>query len=107
MKLASKKFPEGLITGILPASFAKDAKTSRTINSAMSSATARSNMSSMTKKNFDREDVEKLNQYLEEILMPNDAASRLSRASKSSRLTTAASVSSVKTLASIHEKPFK
>jgi hypothetical protein len=92
----------------LPASFAvKDPKTSRTISSAMTSVTSRSNASTITKKNFDRDDVEKLNQYLEESLMPNDACSRLSRNSKSGRGTTAYSVSSAKSLASIHEKPFK
>lgn len=109
MKLASKKFPEGLITGILPASYgqssSRDPKTNRSVVSAISNGSVMSNMSSATKKSFERDDIEKLNQYLDENLIPNE--SRQSRAGKSSRSTNAGSVSSVKTLTSIHEKPWK
>lgn len=110
LKLASKKFPEGLITGVLPLSYglssAKDVKSTRSIASAISNGSVMSNLSSISKKTFDRYDIEKLNQYLDENLMPNDQTSRLSRA-KSSRNSTVGSVSSVKTLTSIHEKPWK
>jgi len=69
--LASKKFPEGLIVGVLPSSYGtlsiKDSKsTTRSVASAISNGSM-----------------------------------------KSSRQSTAASVSSVKTLTSIHEKPFR
>lgn len=111
MKLASKKFSEGLITGILPTYYgapsSKDVKTTRSIASAFSSGSLMSNVSSATKKTFDRDDIEKLNQCLDGNLITNDPTSRLSRGVKSSRNSTAASVSSVKTLTSIHEKPWK
>ena len=63
-------------------------------------------MSSASKKTFDRDDIEKLNHYLDENLMP-DPTSRLSRNTKSSRVSNAASTTSTKTLTSIHEKPWK
>lgn len=115
MKLAAKKFPEGLITGQLPVWYekSKDSKSSRFANTGMSNLTGRSGMSGMsgmstaTKKNFDREDVENLNYYLDEILMP--ASHRLASSRGSTRVSnaTAASSQSVKTLTSIHERPFR
>ena len=114
MKLASKKFPEGLITGILPSSYVppKDQKSQRLANSAMSSVSSRTNYSagtSTTKKNFDRDDVENLNHYLDELLMPPSNRLASSRGGSSTRASnvTAASNASVRTLTSIHEKPFK
>lgn len=109
LKLASKKFPEGLIVGVLPSSFGtpsvKDSKsTTRSVASAISNGSIMSNISSLSKKTFDRDDIEKLNSYLDNSLMPNERG-RLT--AKSSRQSTAASVSSVKTLTSIHEKPFR
>lgn len=110
--MASKKFPEGLIVGVLPSSYGtlsiKDSKsTTRSVASAISNGSMMSNISTLSKKTFDRDDIEKLNSYLDNSLMPNDQMSRMSRAAKSSRQSTAASVSSVKTLTSIHEKPFR
>lgn len=113
MKLASKRFPEGLTTGILPASYASkpEPKSQRIANSAMSSVTSRTNYTSgtnTTKKNFDRDDVENLNHYLDEILMP--ASNRLALSSRGSTRASnfsATSNASVKTLTSIHERPFK
>lgn len=109
MKLAAKKFPEGLITGILPAFYGQKeskAQTQRSMHSAMSGMTNRTNMSTATKKNFEREDVESLNHYLDEILMP--ASNRLSSSRGSTRASnaTVGSNASIKTLTSIHEKPF-
>lgn len=107
LKLASKKFPEGLIAGVLPAHFSlptpKDSKSSR----AMSSVSNTSYMSSASKKAFDREDIEKLNGYLENDLVTNNPTSRFSRNSKSSRISNAESSASNRTLTSIHEKPWK
>lgn len=88
----------------------KDLKTNRSTLSAMSSVSNASNFSTATKKTFDRDDVEKLNHYLDENLMPNDPTSRLSRNNKSSRgsnISNATSIASTKTLSSIHEKPWK
>jgi hypothetical protein len=82
------------------------------MSSASSVTSNSSNISNVSKKTFDRDDIEKLNYYLDENLMANDSTSRYSRAStnKSSRSTTvsnANSVASNRTVASIHEKPWK
>lgn len=111
MKLAIKKFPEGLITGVLPASFnTKDSKSTRRMDSAdsrLSYFSLGSNRSTLLKNNFDRDDVERLNFYLDEILMPS--ASRLASSRNSTRNSnvTTGSMTSVRTLNSIHEKPFR
>ena len=110
MKFASKKFPEGLVAGILPKSYGQKDLKGRQTQSTMSLNTNRSNisnMSSASKKNFDRDDVENLNHYLDEILMP--ASNRLSSSRGSTRASNAtnASLASQRTLTSIHEKPFK
>ena len=112
MKYASKKFPEGLITGVLPAIYAadktKDAKTSRTNPSSFMNSLP--NLNKSLKNSFDKDDIEKLNHYMEESLMSSDLTSRLSRNTKTSRAsvtTKASSLASVKTLSSIHEKPWK
>jgi centrosomal protein CEP41 len=116
LRLASKKFPDGLITGTLPAYFAlptpKDQKTGRSISSSVlnsSNASNITNRSYATKRTFDREDIEKLNQHLDENLMPSDSLSRMSRNTKSSRNSTISNVSlaSNKTATSIHDKPWK
>lgn len=123
LKLAFKKFPEGLITGIVPDFYSlptpkpSDTRSSgRALVSAMSNATNMSSMSTATKRTFDRDDVEKLSQYLDENLMPHDPATRLSRntrtgmqtADQSSRYSTTGSTASIRsTLSSIHEKPWK
>ncbi len=110
MKLAAKKFPEGLITGVLPAFYAtKDTKSMRSANSAMSSVSSRTNYSttSTIKKNFDREDFENLNHYLDEILMPTSNRLANSRGSTRASNITVASNATTRTLTSIHEKPFK
>jgi centrosomal protein CEP41 len=109
LKYAAKKFPDGLIVGSLP-SYISSATTkkqdmsssNRTNRSDMSIS---SNISNTSKKTFDRDDIEKLNHYLDENLMP-DPSSRLSRNTKSSRVSNAASNASTKTVTSIHSKPF-
>ena len=116
LKLAFKKFPEGLLTGQVPAFYSlptpkpNDTRSGRALVSAMSSVSNASNMTSATKRTFDREDVEKLNQYLDENLMPHDQASRLrskNSTASSSRYTNTGSMTSVRSLNSIHEKPWK
>lgn len=110
MKLASKKFPEGLIVGELPAFYGnqnpKDIKTGRSVASAASNVSGLSTFSTASKKTFDRDDIEKLNKYLDDSLMANNTTSRMTKGAKST-ISTAASMSSVKTLQSIHEKPWK
>jgi centrosomal protein CEP41 len=123
MKLASRKFPDGLITGHLPAYYslptAKDSNNRALLNSNRSLSSSMSNMSNFsnnstaqmavaaTKKNtFERDDIEKLSEQLEKNLMPHDMHSRMSN--RSSRVSNAGSVaSSTRTLNSIHEKPWK
>ena len=112
MKLASKKFPEGLIAGTLPSSFnAKDQKSTRRMDSAASTYSFNSmgltNRPVDLKNSFDRDDVERLNFYLDEILMPT--ASRLASSRNSTRNSniTTGSMASVRTMNSIHEKPFR
>lgn len=112
LKLAAKKFPEGLITGILPAHLSaptpKDIKTGRSVASAMSSVSTLSNMSSATKKTFERDDIEKLNSFLDNELMPTNATSRFGRnTAAKSTISYAESSASNRTLTSIHEKPWK
>lgn len=129
LKLAFRKFPQGLITGQVPASFmvktpkpsGASSMTNRSVLSAFGggdySNINNNNNNYPLKRTFDHDDIEKLNSYLEESLLLNDATSRLSRATnKSSRMsavsngtatTTNASVSSARTLTSIHEKPWK
>ena len=117
LKLAFKKFPEGLITGQVPDFYSLPtpkpstaAASGRALVSAMSNATNMSSMSTATKRTFDRDDVEKLSQYLDENLMPHDAATRLSTRNntQSSRYSTTGSMASIRSNASsIHEKPWK
>ena len=115
LKLAYKRFPEGLIVGAVPVSFAapKTPGNQRNLISSASSeySTASSNISNVSKKTFDRDDIEKLNQYLDENLIGSETQSRYggSRAStqKSSRASQAASIASNRTITSIHEKPWK
>lgn len=107
MKLAAKKFPEGLIAGELPAWYGEKPKTGTLQSSrfSQSAMTNRTNMSTASKRNFDRSDVENLNYYLDEILMP--PSNRLANSRGSTRASNATQASSVRTLTSIHEKPFK
>lgn len=123
LKLAFKKFPEGLITGQVPDFYSlptpkpSSVASGRALVSAMSNATNMSSMSTATKRTFDRDDVEKLSQYLDENLMPHDAATRLSTRNtrtmggadnQSSRYSTTGSMASIRSnVSSIHEKPWK
>lgn len=111
LKLAIKKFPEGLVAGEIPAHLLKsDTKsTSRSVSGSMS---AMSSFSNASKKTFDRDDIEKLNSFLENEVLASSVSSRYgSRANKdSSRVSTiskADSMASNKTVTSIHEKPWK
>jgi centrosomal protein CEP41 len=89
MKLASKKFPEGLITGILPQFYAlptpKENKSTRGSMTSMSNSSAFSNASDLNKKKFDKDDIERLNFYLEGSLMPHEQRFNSRMSSKSSR----------------------
>ncbi|RMZ98237.1 centrosomal of 41 kDa, partial [Brachionus plicatilis] len=112
LKLAVKKFPQGLVAGEIPAHLLKPDPKANTSRSVLSSVSAMSNFSTASKKTFDRDDIEKLNGYLEnEILGPKTNSRYGSRASKdSSRISNvskADSLASNKTLTSIHEKPWK
>jgi len=114
LRLAVNKFPEGLITGTIPMSIVtanlKEQKASKRPSniqplSAYSSGPA-------TKKDFDHNDVEKLNQYLEQILLPNDAVSRLSRNSNSSYISSSRSaagstMTNLSKATSLHSAPWK
>lgn len=105
LKLAVKKFPEGLVAGEIPAHLLKPDPKANTSRSVLSSVSAMSNFSTASKKTFDRDDIEKLNGYLDnELLGPKTNSRYGSRASKdSSRFSTVSN----KTLTSIHEKPWK
>jgi centrosomal protein CEP41 len=118
LKLAFKKFPEGLICGDIPAHLGLATGRSGTSRSQMKSSmsSASSTYSNISKKTFDRYDVEKLNEFLDADLLGRNPNSRLTgRKSHSCAgsqaggppLSSAASVSSVRTLTSIHEKPWK
>ncbi|CAF0732433.1 unnamed protein product [Brachionus calyciflorus] len=113
LKLAIKKFPEGLVAGEIPPHLLKTDPKSTTSRSVMSSSSAMSNFSTASKKTFDREDIEKLNSYLEnELIGPGTSSRYGSRVSNkdSSRISTiskADSMASNRTLTSIHEKPWK
>ena len=109
MKLAWKKFPQGLVTGLVPSFYslptaradgkqqpplplpsstaASGSMHQREAISSMSNASLASHASSLNKKRFERDDIEKLNQYLEGTLMPHEQrySSRMSTAGKSSR----------------------
>lgn len=107
MKYASKKFPEGLVTGELPKAYGLKDPKGRTTQSSMSLASTRTDMSQSLKKNFDRDDVENLNHYLDEILMPSTNRLASSRGTTRASNATNASIASQRTLASIHERPFR
>lgn len=84
-------------------------------SSAMSnrSSAASSYMSGASKKTFDRDDIEKLSAQLNKNLLPIERYSRLAsggRANSDAGMSSKASVASVatqRTLASIHEQPWK
>lgn len=112
LKLAVRKFPEGLVAGEIPAHLLKPDPKVNTSRSVLSSVSGMSNFSTASKRTFDRDDIEKLNGFLEnELVGPKSNARYGSRAGKeSSRVSTiskADSIASNKTLTSIHEKPWK
>lgn len=108
------KFPEGLITGTIPQSIVtanlKEQKASKKPSTIQPLSTY--NSGPTIKKDFDNTDIEKLNQYLEQILLPNDAVSRLSRNSNSSYISSnrsgmGSTMTSLSKSSSLHTAPWK
>jgi len=114
LRLAVNKFPEGLITGTIPQSIVnanlKEQKASKKPSTIQPLSAY--NGGPATKKDFDNIDIEKLNQYLEQILLPNDAVSRLSRNSNSSYISSnrsamSSTMTNLSKSSSLHSQPWK
>jgi centrosomal protein CEP41 len=114
LKLAARKFPEGLITGTLPQQI-KDAnlKDIKAPKPKAQLAEIYGKLNGLANKTtFNSDDIEKLNSYLELVLLPNDPTSRLSRATKltnsnSSRTSSISNLSNISKATSIHSQPWK
>ncbi|XP_075713631.1 centrosomal protein of 41 kDa isoform X2 [Rhinoderma darwinii] len=79
LKVIAQKFPDGLTTGSFPVTCLPQPTQSK---SARKRTTPREPTTPAGKKwRFSREDLEKIEQHLEKLLMPTDTASRLSRLS--------------------------
>ncbi|KAM4036733.1 centrosomal protein of 41 kDa [Anomaloglossus baeobatrachus] len=79
LKVIAQKFPDGLTTGSFPATCLPQPIQSK---SARKRTTLKEPLTAAEKKcRFSCEDLEKIEQHLEKLLMPTDTASRLSRLS--------------------------
>ncbi|XP_073437078.1 centrosomal protein of 41 kDa [Dendrobates tinctorius] len=79
LKVISQKFPDGLTTGSFPATCLPQPTQTK---SARKRTTPKEPVKAAEKKcRFSCEDLEKIEQHLEKLLMPTDTASRLSRLS--------------------------
>ncbi|CAF0799211.1 unnamed protein product [Didymodactylos carnosus] len=125
LRYCARKFPEGLLTGSIPASWTKPQTPSIKIkrtqsidhNSTMSapgtSQSQRPNqgpyISLPQREHFTSDDIEKLTNELDLNLLPSDSGSRLSRASTmASKQSSRSSIASQRSnVSSIHEKPWK
>nr|XP_006823488.1 PREDICTED: centrosomal protein of 41 kDa-like [Saccoglossus kowalevskii] len=104
LKVAAGKFPEGLVTGTIPLSCRPPPPPSR----GRKKQPQQIEQIKACKTEFSNDDLEKLDQHLDENLIPQDTGSRLSRAS--TRATSNASMSSINTsrsTSSIHSNPWK
>jgi centrosomal protein CEP41 len=120
LKLASKKFPDGLITGSLPASIAsvnlKEMKILKlqkvNIGNPLSNYLIYQSGIPANKTSFEPSDIEKLEAYLDQNLIPDDAGSRLSRTTSTNSMSTRSNVPSsasttISNATSIQSKPWK
>jgi centrosomal protein CEP41 len=112
MKLAWKKFPEGLISGQLPDFYSLPTpKLAQSANNTNRSTISSLSNSTAYKKRFERDDIEKLNQYLEQSLMPHDQRYNSRMSLKSTRTNNNNDVvsvaSSTRSVTSIHDKAWK
>lgn len=116
MRFAVKKFPSGLIAGDVPEHYTQPVKTKdgkTPLYTPKNPPTALSSMSNVSissnqKREFDKDDIEKLNYYLEKSLMPHDQrfTSRMSKATNRSTADVASNISTKSTV-SIHDKAWK
>nr|XP_006012172.1 PREDICTED: centrosomal protein of 41 kDa [Latimeria chalumnae] len=91
LKVIAQKFPEGLTTGTFPASCPQNSQPGsgrrRTVSREPS-------YPAENKWRFTAEDLDKIQHYLEEMLIPTDSASHLSRVSTGRAYSTASSARS-------------
>jgi hypothetical protein len=101
-----KKFPEGLIDGVIPANFISATERKKIVHY---DAILDKNYQDNSKTNsFTSNDLDRLNFFLDNSLLLNDTSSRLSRSSNNSdRKSTYSAASNLSKASSIHSQPWK
>ncbi|XP_078596362.1 centrosomal protein of 41 kDa B-like isoform X1 [Branchiostoma floridae x Branchiostoma japonicum] len=108
MKVLSQKFPEGFVTGSLPPSCKPaqpEGKTPRTKNTPRAVPT--DNTPATRKMRFTPDDIQKIQNQLDESLIPSDTGSRLSRMSTNTSRNSKASMTSRTNNTTVGGKPWK
>lgn len=82
LKVIGQKIPEGLVTGTMPPSCVPAYIAKRLKNNRLAAEENRVTTADKGLKRFSPEELDKINHYLDESLVPNDTGSRLSRQSK-------------------------
>ncbi|XP_066284614.1 centrosomal protein of 41 kDa-like isoform X1 [Branchiostoma lanceolatum] len=108
MKVLSQKFPDGFFTGSLPPSCQPaqpEGKTPRTKNTPRAVPT--NNTPAGRKMRFTPDDIQKIQNQLDESLIPSDTGSRLSRMSTNTSRNSQASMTSRTNNTTVGGKPWK
>ncbi|CAK8689327.1 unnamed protein product [Clavelina lepadiformis] len=95
LKVLGQKFPDGIVTGTYPVNCCIAASTRKSRDYQQSASLGLP--ADPRKLRFSSEDLDKINHYLDESLVPQDTGSRLSRLTNTSRHTNTSKASSVAT----------